>query len=624
MASQFRVPAAHFVAWALVLPGALHVTASTQPTFRSTTHLVTLDVVATDRNGMPVTDLRQSELRVVERGRSQQVETFELIRIPVGGRTLSPDAATYPPADVGTNATSPSENRAIAIVVDDTMLSTGDIVRIKRTLTALIEAISPNDDVALTYVRDSSLGQDFTRDTGKLARAINRVNAALGLPGLAVGEMEARDLLTVLQNVATTLRGASQSRRIIVLVGIRGCLPHAVGMSNRRIMEVCKDVIREAHESGVTIYGLDPTGDLTDGHAAGSTIGSLSTLAAATGGRTYRYAQPELAAQRLMRDNGSYYVLSYRPSPLRDDGRFQEVHVTTTRPGVEVRARRGYMAPSGQIARTSAQTATDAALAAGLTNPGLPIRMFVAPIHAGRSSKVPTLVTAEVRYPVPAEARGRPFKDVWTLGMVAVDADGHIKAARQRSIEFDGNWTSSASGVVLLNDSIELPPGTLTVRLAVSSRTLSATGSAHLEVDVDKVNSRQLFISGLVLAGHDQPLPDAAIGLDHIRHLVPFQPLTGRQFAAGEALRVFARAFWGGSEESPSASVAVVWPGGSSELWKGRLLAESVDSTTGSQAGLLDRQVTLPVIPRGPAILVFSASLPNERAVVKKVPIEIR
>ncbi|MBY0495316.1 MAG: VWA domain-containing protein [Cyanobacteria bacterium] len=57
------------------------------------------------------------------------------------------------------------------------------------------------------------------------------------------------------------------------------------------------------------------------------------------------------ALQKVFRDLGSYYLLSYYSTNSRLDGRFRRIRVEVNRPGVDVRARPGYLAPTEAEAR---------------------------------------------------------------------------------------------------------------------------------------------------------------------------------------------------------------------------------------------------------------------------------
>ena len=52
---------------------------------------------------------------------------------------------------------------------------------------------------------------------------------------------------------------------------------------------------------------------------------------------------------RIIRENSSYYVLGYYPAGDKRDGRFHNVDVRVKRPGLTVRARKGYVAPVGNV-----------------------------------------------------------------------------------------------------------------------------------------------------------------------------------------------------------------------------------------------------------------------------------
>ena len=59
------------------------------------------------------------------------------------------------------------------------------------------------------------------------------------------------------------------------------------------------------------------------------------------------------AMQKIFRDVGSYYLLSYYSTNQKLDGRFRRIRVEVKRPDVDVRARPGYLAPTEAEARAA-------------------------------------------------------------------------------------------------------------------------------------------------------------------------------------------------------------------------------------------------------------------------------
>jgi hypothetical protein len=59
------------------------------------------------------------------------------------------------------------------------------------------------------------------------------------------------------------------------------------------------------------------------------------------------------AMQKAFADVGSYYLLGYYSTNSKLDGRFRRIRVEVTRPGADVRARPGYLAPTESEARAA-------------------------------------------------------------------------------------------------------------------------------------------------------------------------------------------------------------------------------------------------------------------------------
>ena len=143
-----------------------------------------------------------------------------------------------------------------------------------------------------------------------------------------------------------------------------------------------RDIIEEANRGNASFYPLDPRGLVVFDEPIAKPGGgrppppsvdaarlrarneSLRTLAAGTDGMAIVQTN-NLAAglNRVVADLSSYYLLGYY-STTRLDGRFHAIRVRVKRPGIQVRARRGYLAPSAEeiTAAASRAAAADAPL----------------------------------------------------------------------------------------------------------------------------------------------------------------------------------------------------------------------------------------------------------------------
>jgi VWFA-related protein len=83
-----------------------------------------------------------------------------------------------------------------------------------------------------------------------------------------------------------------------------------------------------------------------------------NSLAVDTGGFAIRNENNfGRALDEIQRDTGTYYVVGYTPVKDTFDGKYREISVKVTRPGVKVRARRGYLAIAPATLRPAAASA---------------------------------------------------------------------------------------------------------------------------------------------------------------------------------------------------------------------------------------------------------------------------
>jgi len=128
------------------------------------------------------------------------------------------------------------------------------------------------------------------------------------------------------------------------------------------------DVVSAATRANVSVYSVDPRG-LVTGMEGAIEIGSFASdnsikstdllnelriehdslrlVAEQTGGFAVLDQNDVRGAfDRILQDNSSYYVRGYHPTNDKQDGRFRNVQVTVAKPGLSVRARKGYVAPA--------------------------------------------------------------------------------------------------------------------------------------------------------------------------------------------------------------------------------------------------------------------------------------
>ena len=537
------VPPAAILAGLTALPAA-----QSQPAFKTKVTHVQVDVVVTDRDDKPVPDLTAADFEIWERGRRQTIADFELISVPLAGRTIDLDVAPAPASDITSNATPPRTARALVFVLDDATLSTATIVWIKKWMTEFLGHLHPEDQVAITYVTRSDLGQDFTHDPGLLVRAVNNLGVALG-SGAAT---QCRNTIPVMKNVVASVAAAREARRAVVFVG--EAFPSPLGCINE-----VQELYQQATRAGVPIYAFSPTGltapDLGfDGPMEGQTPEAraardavnknnkefMIALSLNTGGRAFVYQSDQPRAIReLVSENSSYYLLGYYPNPDVADGRFHDVDVKVTRPGLRVRARAGYQASRPLTPMTRTPRLVDS-LSGGLPGGDLLVHGFVAPVALSRN-RARTALTLDVTYP--AAERENPRKDdELRLAWVAIDADARIRASGQNNVRVPTSGGGEQPFTVSVNHALELPKETRTVRVVVASAALGRQGVVHLPVAVPVWPGPTLEVTPLVIGTNRDPARIVA-GLGSSARVLPFQPTTARIFSPGDRLQVFSRIY---------------------------------------------------------------------------------
>jgi VWFA-related protein len=498
------------------------------PVFRAAVDRVRVDVVVTDSNDRPVTDLTRADFEIVENGRPQTITDFRLVSVPLANRAVEVAAVPAPPADVATNAPPSQASRIWAILVDDLHLIEADIVPVKRILTDFARALPPDDEVALVYAGRSNISLNFTSDLGRLLAAIDNLREAVGfgldaLPQASGVDMRyvnrlAEQTAETIRRVATSLAGSGHPLRALVYVGNMPTINFEDRSGVQYIADWLEPAFAQARRSNVPIYTIDPRGLVQPQDAVRGGISAipdertrrrvadnirfqqhyLSMLAINTGGRAFiNSSNLTRAVHEIVAENGSFYELAYAPDPAPRDGRFHRFDVRVKRPGLRVRARQGYVAPGARADAPELAQTVEAAMAAGVNVSGLTLRAVATPLAAA-GDRVQTAITVELTYPLDVDGPAR-IDDTLALSVYALDPDARVRARSTRELRFAGTAPPRPSVPLLLDDVVELPTEALTIRVGVASRALGRAGTVQLPLEVFDPAGDPLALRGIAV-----------------------------------------------------------------------------------------------------------------------------
>jgi VWFA-related protein len=377
------------------------------PVIRRGINFVSVDVIVSDKKtGDVVLDLTKDDFDVREDKKPQSIETFQTIKIdPFEQATAAPPRPIRNDDDEEREAQKP-DVRLFILLLDDYHVRRGDDLVIRQPLIDFVQnQLGPQDMVAIMYPLTPVTALSFTRDHDALISAISHFEGRRGNyePRNEFEERYAYSSAQTVENIrndvtmgalkgaAVKLGGMRDGRKSIIFVseGFTSTLPAQLqdpvaalpGYNNPArdapgtdvnsprqqsveffnsvdLTSRLKEVFDTANRNNASIYAVDPRGlavfdyDIKDGVSTTSdrkslneSLDALKVLADNTDGRAI-VSRNDLAngMKQIMRDSSGYYLLGYTSSAAPTDGKFHTIDVHVKRPGVEVRARKGYWA----------------------------------------------------------------------------------------------------------------------------------------------------------------------------------------------------------------------------------------------------------------------------------------
>jgi VWFA-related protein len=568
-------------------------------TFKVEVNYVEIDAVVTDSNGNFVRGLTRDDFELSEESKPQTISVFSLVDLPVerADAPLFATAAIEP--DVRSNRKE-FDGRVFVLVLDDLHTHVMRTTRLRVAARQFVERYLGANDVAavLTTGGSKSAAQNFTSSRRLLLKAIDafsgqklrsatleKLNQLPRLPPGSTGptdsfEMEraykARSSLATLKGVAEYLEGIRGRRKAVVFFSEGVDYDISNPIQNRFSSDVLHEIrgaIDGATRSNVSFYAVDPRGlagfedaieiqSLPQDNSLGMHTmldearmaqDSLRSLAEETGGfaAINRNDYRETFA-RIIAENSSYYVLGYYSNDNRRDGRFRTVNVRVRRPGLQVRARKGYTPPRRRPAASPnpASAGTSPELREALNSPlpvsGLGLTASAAAFR-GAGNKASISVALEIegsRFKF--TEKGDRFVDEVEISMIAFDAGGTGRDGGRDSVGLTLREQSRDAvltrGVRILRR-LDLSPGIYHLRIGARERGSGSVGTVMLDVDVPDFSKAPLVMSNIVLTSMAASTVPTARADDQLKDVLPAAPTTIREFARNDEIASFTEVY---------------------------------------------------------------------------------
>src|SRR6266478_4894413 len=367
------------------------------PAIRATTELVLVNVVARDKKGNLIRDLKREDFTVFEDGQKQQVSSFDFENIEelaLAGQTtptatgtegaFAPTAGASAPAQPVLDA---RDRRLIMLFFDFSAMEPDQIDHAvdaaKKYVNSRMQAADLIAIVSLST--NMRLDLDFTDNKSKILSVLSAYSSGsgqgfdAGSTGSSEGAAETSGAFTAddtdfntfsadrkllaLQSLVQAVGKLSQKKSLIYF-------SNGISQSGVDNQSALRAATAAAVKANVAIYPIDvrglqalPAGGeaqnaslhgqsaytgasiLNDLNSNAATQETLSTLAADTGGKAFFDSNGFSGVfSQVQKDTSAYYILGYTSSNHLKDGRFRHIKVVLNRPDIKLEYRVGYYA----------------------------------------------------------------------------------------------------------------------------------------------------------------------------------------------------------------------------------------------------------------------------------------
>lgn len=564
--------------------------------FEATTQLVVEDLIIKDKSGKPLTGLKASDFIVTEDGKLQKIDfcefqTLQENAVPVPETPPAPLEKREPVQPAAPKAAVAAQiapekpgdikykdRRLMVLFFDMTSMPIGDQIRAQTAAEKFLKTqMTPSDLMAImSFSSDVKVVEDFTDDRDLLLKDIKGLTIGEG-QGFdeAASDDSASDTGAAFTqddsefNIFNTDRQLSALETAVKMLGSlnekKALVYFASGMQRNGVDNQAQltATVNAALRANVSFYPIDarglvasaPLGDATKASpgGAGMYTGSsarsaqsnfqgqqetLYTLAADTGGKALLDNNDlSVGIQQAQKDISSYYILGYRTSNDRADGRFRTIKITFRDPKLQASIskfdyRRGYYAGKEFKQFTSSDKERQLAEALMMGDPLTDIDITM---------EIDYFRMAHDRYFVPIVAKipgsemelarhgGAESTTIDFIGVIKDGAGKQVANVRDfANFKLKGETAAQLAKHPIEYDSgFTLAPGNYSLRFVARENTTGKIGTYDAKFVVPDLTNEQkrLPISSVILSSQRMDMSQAVFNAEKDKKILAANPL---------------------------------------------------------------------------------------------------
>jgi VWFA-related protein len=585
-----------------------------------TSELVLVNVVAHDKKGNLVRDLKKSDFTLFEDGKKQEISTFDFENVDELATAGAAEATVSGVTGSGTllrsgKKAAPSldaRDRRLMLLFFD--FSAMDPEQIDRSVDAAKKFVGTKmqsaDLMALvSLATNMHVDLDFTDDKDKILAALTAYNSGQGQgfdngsTGSAEGTAESSGAFSADDTDFNTFNADRKLLALQSLMQALGKLPqkksliyfsNGITQSGADNQSALRATTAAAVKANVAIYSLDirglqafpPGGEaqnaslhgqsaysgasiLNDLNGNASSQDTLATLSSDTGGKAFFDSNDfGTVFSQVQKDSSAYYVLGFTSNNSLKDGRFRRLKVQVNRADLKLDFRSGYYAGRDfeHLNRADREQQLEDELAAQLPRVDVPLYAGAAFFRQDDSHYYLTvsLVVPGSQIPFVTEKE----KDSATIDIIGeVREGGKFPVGQLRdTVKLAVDSTQQVRRKnVQYNTGFVLAPGSYHLKFVVRENQTGRIGSFETDVQIPDLRKTPLKMSSIVLSSLRAPASNKKSGANPlVRDQMELVPNITHVFAPDQHLYLQYEVYDAAKGKNPAPTAGSKQNGGQS------------------------------------------------------------